>query len=109
MIDTIWTIILAAGIPSAVVGILIGRLNRRIAKSDAAREAKEEARLKHEVMIIRLIMASIALSEATAEAVQRIPDAHCNGDMTAALEQAKKIKAEYRDFEREQMIRSIGG
>lgn len=109
MLDTVWTILLAAGIPSAVVGILVGRLTRRIAKSDAARDAKEQARLTHEVMIIKLIMASIALSEATAEAVQRIPDAHCNGDMTAALEQARSVKAEYREFEREQVIRSIGG
>lgn len=109
MLDTLWTIILAAGIPSAVVGILVGRLTRRIAKSDAARDEKEQARLTHEVMTIKLIMASISLSEATAEAVQRIPDAHCNGDMTAALEQARSVKAEYREFEREQMIRSIGG
>ena len=109
MLDTIWTIILAAGIPSAVVGILVGRLNRRISKSDALRDAKEDARLRHDVMIIKLIMASIALSEATAEAVQRIPDAHCNGDMKTALEQAKAVKEEYRDFEREQVIRSIGG
>ena len=109
MMQTLWTIVLAAGIPSAVVGILMSRLTRRIAKSDAARDAKEDARLRHEVMTIRLIMASISLSEATAEAVQRIPDAHCNGDMATALEQARAAKNEYREFEREQTIKAIGG
>lgn len=108
MSAAIWSVILAAGIPSAVVGILIGRLNKRIEKSDAVREEKENARLRHEVMTIKLIMASISLSEATAEAVQRIPDAHCNGDMASALEEARSAKAEFREFEREQTIKAIG-
>lgn len=103
----IWSIVLAAGIPSAFVGILIGRLNKRIEKADKERERKEEARLTHEVTVIRLIMASIDLSEATAEAVQRIPDAHCNGDMSAALENARKVQAEYRAFEQAQTMKSI--
>lgn len=107
MINTVWTILLAAGIPSAVVGILVGRLTKRIAKSDAAREEKEAARIRHEVMVIKLIMASISLGEATAEAVQRIPDAHCNGEMAAALEIARNAKTEYREFERSQTIRAI--
>lgn len=104
---TIWSVLLAAGIPSAVVGILIGRLTRRIAKSDAERDAKEHAQLTHEIMTIKLILAALALSEATAEAVQRIPDAHCNGEMTSALEQARAVKAEYRAFESEQAIKAI--
>lgn len=103
----IWSVLLAAGIPSAVVGIFISRLNKRIAKSDAAREEKEAARLNHEIMIIDLIMTSMSLSEATAEAVQRIPDAHCNGDMDAALTAAKEIKHKYREFERKQTIKSV--
>ena len=44
-----------------------------------ARE-KEKARQRYEVYMIKGIMASNTLSEATARAVQRIPDAHCNGD-----------------------------
>ena len=52
-------------------------------------------------------MATLALSEATAEAVQRIPDAHCNGDMHEALEFATSTKQKYRKFEREQMVKAI--
>lgn len=105
--ETVWTVLLAAGIPSAVVGILIGRLNRRISLRDRRQEEKEEARIKNEVMTVKLIMASISLGEATASAVQRIPDAHCNGDMDAALEFAKAAKQEYRDFEREQAAKAV--
>ena len=51
--------------------------------------------------------AAIALAEATARAVQRIPDAHCNGDMHEALEYAQKIKHEQKDFLAEQGIGAI--
>lgn len=36
-------------------------------------------------LIIKSAGAVIALGEAAAEAVQRIPDARCSGDMRAAL------------------------
>ena len=47
---------------------------------------------------VKTTMAAIALGEATARAVQRIPDAHCNGDMTAALQYVKTVKHEEKDF-----------
>lgn len=109
MIDwnLVWTVVVAAGIPSALVGILIRRLNKRIDKRDAENEAKDAARIKNEAMLIKLSMASLSLGEATAQAVQRIPDAHCNGDMHKALEFAQTTKTEYREFEREQFVRSL--
>ena len=103
----VWAVLAAAGIPSAIVGLLIGRLNYKISKRDKANEEKELARLKNEVMIIKLTMASLSLGEATAEAVQRIPDANCNGDMHEALKFAKDTKNEYREFEREQTAKQI--
>ena len=36
--------------------------------------------------------------EAIAKAVQRIPDAHCNGDMTSALAEAARFQKEEKDF-----------
>ena len=58
----------------------------------------EKARQKNELLTIQAVGASIMLGEATARAVQRIPDAHCNGDMEAALSYAAKIKHDQRDF-----------
>lgn len=106
-ITEIWPVVAAAGIPSALVGILINRLNKRMDRRDAAAERKEEARIKNVTMLIKLSMASLALGEATAEAVQRIPDAHCNGDMHDALEFAKSAKIEYREFQGEQTARNL--
>jgi len=47
------------------------------------------------------------LAEATASAVERIPDAHCNGDMHAALDYAAKVKHEQRDFLAKQGIMQL--
>ena len=96
----IWTIILASGIPSALVALLIRRFEARM-------DAKEKAREKQELLLVKGINASIALGEATAEAVARIPDAHCNGDMHAALDYAKKIKHEQKDFLQEQAVHAL--
>ena len=57
--------------------------------------------------MMKSIGAAIALGEATAEAVARIPDAHCNGDMHKALEYAREIKHEQKDFITEQGIKKI--
>lgn len=100
-------VLVAAGIPSAIVGFLIARLNKKMDQREKKLEEREEARIKSQTMIIQLIMASLSLGEATAEAVQRIPDAHCNGDMEAALSTAKQIKSKYRDFEHEQTVKAV--
>ena len=93
-------IIAAPGIPTAITGLLLRHLEKRMDEKDRARE-------QHEYLIVKSINASMALGEATAEAVQRIPDAHCNGDMHAALEYARKVKHEQKDFLNKQAVHSI--
>lgn len=107
MSDTLLAVILAAGIPSAVIGFLITRLNKKLDKREEDKAKKESAALENEVQLIGLMMATLSLAEATAEAVQRIPDANCNGDMHEALTYAKEAKQKYREFERKQAVRAI--
>lgn len=107
MNDTIWAVIIAAGIPSAVIGFLITRLNKKLDKRETDKEEKEKAQIENQVQIISLMMATLSLAEATAEAVQRIPDSHCNGDMHEALQNAKAAKEKYREFEHKQTVRAI--
>ena len=94
-------------IPSTIVGLAIWFLKKRIDKAEKAREDNERAREKNELYIIKAVGASIALGEATARAVQKIPDAHCNGDMHKALDYAEKIKHEQKDFLAEQAIHGL--
>ena len=70
-------------------------------------ERRMDEKEQQELYLVKGINASIALGEATAKAVARIPDAHCNGDMHAALEYAQKIKHEQKDFLNEQAIHAI--
>lgn len=104
-----WLILAALGLPSALTGFFIRRMEKRLDKREAqmkkeqeALEAKAEAREKKreqlELVLIQSTSAAIALGEATARAVQRIPDAHCNGDMHQALEYAAEVKHNQKDF-----------
>lgn len=97
----------AMGIPSAITGLCFKQFQKKIDKRDREREEKEKVKEENELLLIRLAGASLSLGEATAEAVQRIPDAHCNGDMHAALAYAKKVKHEHKDLLYEQAVRAI--
>lgn len=102
-------ILVAMGVPSAITGLIVWWFKRYVDKKDrdtAEREAKrhaisEEREKNYEkimLMIMQTSRASYVLAEATAKAVQRIPDAKCNGDMTEALKQAEKIQKEEQQF-----------
>ncbi len=118
MTEVIVAFIAAMGLPAATTGLLTWALQRKIVKRDAAREAAEKVRdqreeereRRREDMMFYLydaINASLALGEATAKAVQRIPDAHCNGDMHAALQYATEIKRKQKDFIARQGIHAL--
>lgn len=109
--DSVTAVFIAiiACLPSAVTGFCFWLIQQRIMKESKKREAEEEERNKkekererlreqQELFLVRGISAAISLGKATARAVGRIPDAHCNGDMKAALEYADKVTHEQRDF-----------
>lgn len=104
---TISQILTIMCVPSAITGFCFWCLKRSIDKMDKERERKECARERCEFLIIKNTRAAIALGEATARAVQRIPDAHCNGDMKKALAYAEQVKHEQKDFLAEQGIHNL--
>lgn len=117
------------GIPTAITGLFFGILKWKLEKmlnkqeeerkkeeaerekKEAEREARELEREKNREKLIMLQLqsarAAVVLSEATARAVQRIPEAKCNGDMTKALEEAAKIQGMSKDFLFEQGIHAL--
>mgnify|MGYP000755116820 FL=1 len=112
------TIVVAASIPSAFTGFCFWLIEQNLKKrADNEKEEREERqkqldereqiREKNELCIINSVNAAIALGEATARAVQRIPDAHCNGDIHAALDYAQKVKHEQKNFLNEQALKHI--
>lgn len=102
-------IIVAMGIPTAITGLLVWWLKRYIDKRDKKATEREENIEKLMLMIMQTSRANNVLAEATAKAVQRIPDAKCNGDMTAALDLAAKIQKEEQQFLIDQGIKRLFG
>lgn len=97
MIEIVCAIIAGAGIPSAIFAFYIRRMEKKMDEKDKARE-------EHEFLIIKSINASMALGEATAHAIK---DGKCNGEMSAALEYAQKVKHEQKDFLNRQAVHAI--
>lgn len=97
----------AMGIPSAIMGLIIWRLERRIDKREKEQAAQEQGQKDLFVLVVQGTNAAIALGEATARAVQRIPDAHCNGDMHDALDYAADIKHKQKYFLTRQGVSSL--
>lgn len=97
------------GTGAIVSGIVLAVFKRWLDKRDKAASEKEKAREELELRLIETSTASMALAEATAKAVQRIPDAHCNGDMHAALDYAAQVKHKQRDFLNKMGVAAIIG
>ena len=118
MTEVLIAFVAAMGLPSAATGLLVWAFQRKITKRDAAKDAAEkekeerdeEREHRREEMMLCLydaINASIALGEATAKAVQRIPDTHCNGDMHEALQYAEEVKRRQKNFVVRQGIHAL--
>lgn len=103
MVDFL-TAIAYLGIPSAVTALCFGLLKKRMDKRDRAQERREEARERNEVLLVKSVGASIALGEATA---LTLLNGKCNGETEAALEYAKQMKHEQKDFLTEQGIKNL--
>lgn len=94
-----WSLLLAVGLPSAIVastvGLVFKRIERRLKKDEEKREHQEKARREFEQFEVQLLTATVTLCESTATALQ---NGHCNGETHAALEYLKKVKHDQRDF-----------
>jgi uncharacterized protein with von Willebrand factor type A (vWA) domain len=116
----LWQLLVAFGVPTTATGVCVWFFKRSIEKQDkkrekeqAERDKKAEEREKNTEKLMLMIMqtsrATNVLAEATAKAVQRIPDAHCNGDMTEALRRAEEIQKEEQQFLIDQGVKHIFG
>lgn len=98
------TIILAAGIPSAIFGLIIWAFKRHI----EARDKKHDEQLQNMEQLILMMLqstrANAILCKATAEAVR---DGHCNGNMTAAIEAVDKAAVAEKEFLLDKSIKYI--
>lgn len=98
------TILLAAGIPSALFGLLLWFFKRGIEERDKRQEEQQKNLEDLVLMMLQSTRANTILCKATAEAVR---DGHCNGNMTAALEVVDKAAQVEKEFLIEKSIKYI--
>ena len=96
--------IAAMGVPSAIMGLIVWALKKRIDAREKDQDEKNRAQQKLMVLLVQSTRASIALGEATAHAMQR---GHTNGDMETALAYATDIKHKQKDFLAKQGIHAL--
>lgn len=102
-----WIWAFLALVPTTVMGLIAWHYKRRVEKAEKEKDDREKNKEHLEFMNVQATWAAIALAEATARAVQRIPDAKCNGDMHAALEYAEKVKHDQKDYLAKQGIHAL--
>lgn len=95
------------GISTGVMGFLFWKLERKAQKREERQTEHDKARLESEKLNIDLFSATMQLAEATAKAVQRIPEAHANGEITSALSYAAEVKHKQKDFLNRQAVNHI--
>jgi hypothetical protein len=99
--------ILIFGIPTAITGLAVWWFKKRIEASDKKHQEHEQNLENLVLMMIQSTRANTVGIQAIAKAVQRIPDAHCNGDMTAALEEMAKLHDKEKQFLMDKGIKYI--
>lgn len=87
-----WSIVVAIGLPTAVVASLVGVMFRRIEKR---LDDEKNNRREFEKFQVDCLTATMGLCEANAIALQ---NGKCNGETHAALEYMQKVKREQRTF-----------
>lgn len=98
------TILLAAGIPSAIFGLIIWRFKKHIEDRDRKQDEQLKSMEQLILMMLQGTRANTILCKATAEAVR---DGHCNGNMTAAMEVVDKAAQAEKEFLLEKSIKYI--
>ena len=95
--------LLWACVPSLIVGVTMALWNKQQKKRDDERRESEKERIKSETLRISLLLATAQLSYASAMAIKR---GSPNGEMETAFGQYNEAMKEFRQFEREQLVKT---
>ena len=97
-------LLIAAGIPSAIFGLILWFFKRSIEKNEKKRDEQQRNLESLVLMMLQSTRANTILCKATAEAVR---DGHCNGNMSSAIEIVDKAAAAEKEFLLDKSIKYI--
>ena len=94
-------------IPSSITGLFVWWVKKKLDQQEERQLEREKNQEKLMVMMMNSTKANSIGIQAVARAVQRIPDAHANGDIDSAIEEMNKLQKAEDNFLTEQGIKHI--
>ena len=100
-------ILILFAIPSSVSGLFFWWVKKKIDQQEETQLEREKNQEKLMVMMMNSTKANSIGIQAVARAVQRIPEAHANGDIDSAIEEMNKLQKQEDNFLTEQGVKHI--
>ena len=94
-------------IPSSITGLFFWWFKKKMDQQEQRQLEREENQQQLMIMMMNSTKANSIGIQAVARAVQRIPDAHANGDIDSAIEEMNKLQKAEDNFLTEQGIKHI--
>ena len=94
-------------IPSSITGLFVWWVKKKLDQQEERQLEREKNQEKLMVMMMNSTKANSIGIQAVARAVQRIPDAHANGDIDSAIEEMDQLQKEENNFLTEQGVKHI--
>ena len=94
-------------IPSSITGLFVWWVKKKLDQQEERQLEREKNQEQLMVMMMNSTKANSIGIQAVARAVQRIPDAHANGDIDSAIEEMDKLQKEENNFLTEQGVKHI--
>ena len=94
-------------IPSSITGLFVWWVKKKLDQQEERQLEREKNQEKLMVMMMNSTKANSIGIQAVARAVQRIPDAHANGDIDSAIEEMDKLQKEENNFLTKQGVKHI--
>ena len=94
-------------VPSSITGLFVWWVKKKLDQQEERQLEREKNQEKLMVMMMNSTKANSIGIQAVARAVQRIPDAHANGDIDSAIEEMNKLQKEEDNFLTEQGVKHI--
>ena len=94
-------------IPSSITGLFVWWVKKKLDQQEERQLEREKNQEQLMIMMMNSTKANSIGIQAVARAVQRIPDAHANGDIDSAIEEMNKLQKEEDNFLTEQGVKHI--
>lgn len=100
-------ILVLFAVPSSITGLFVWWVKKKLDQQEERQLEREKNQEQLMIMMMNSTKANSIGIQAVARAVQRIPDAHANGDIDSAIEEMNKLQKEEDNFLTEQGVKHI--